>query len=162
MLTKALLLCTAVTSLLFISCSESTTPNTDVSFENKLILRATINGTVVTPGVITSNATDNAGTISITIQGTDLAEGTLDLKATVSGVGTYTLGGGSSTGSFHFGEFGVVEVTNFDTAADAVCTLVVDKIDKSLKRVKGRFSGRIKSSAGTEYEVKDGAFEGSW
>lgn len=161
---NALLVCAVAMSLLFASCSESTTPNTDVSFENKLILRATVNGTAIAPNAVTSSGTDNSGTITFTLGATSAsALSTLQLDATVSGVGVYKLGGSSSSGTFHYGELILpASVTNYDTGADAVVTLTVDKIDKTAKRVKGHFSGKVRSSAGTEFEVKDGAFEATW
>lgn len=160
-----LLLCAAASALLFVSCSESTTPNDPIQFANVLILKATINNVVRTPSVMTSDGSESSGNVAFDIGGTiPESASTLNLAATVQNAGTYTLGGATGSGSFSFTDATIVppSATVYSTGTDAAVTLVVERIDRTLKRVKGRFSGKIRSSTGVEYDVKDGAFEGAW
>lgn len=149
------------------SCSKTTTNPTDpvveVKFDNTEYVKATIAGSTYSaqpsgPATVSYPV----GMLFFTIVSPNSA-GIMTISATVAdtGKGTYTLAtGGDGTMVFTSYETGVG--VSFSTTNGATGTLMIDKIDLSLKRVKGRFSGTIKSDDGATKEVKDGTFEAKW
>lgn len=158
------ILAIAVTALVLFACSEKTTttpvdPVVEVKFDNVEYLKAKIDGVAYTgtpsAPIITPKG---AGLIDISFNSTNSA-GLVTLFATIAdtGKGDYVLGtGGNQT-------LGLVQsAVSYTTRDGATATLSVDKIDMTLKRMKGHFSGTVKSASGESKVLTDGTFEVKW
>lgn len=154
-------------ALFVMACSDNPADNTTDppqggSFENKDFIRATVNGSTYTAILTASDGSINEGVVTFTVGGNGAA-GALTLTGSVSGTGTFTLGSGTDAGSLSLTIIqSPTSIVFYSTGDGATGTLIVDKFDLGVKRLKGRFSGTMKTSAGATMEVKDGTFEGKW
>ena len=135
-------------------------PIVEVKFDSVEYLKATIDG-VAYSGTVSSNAIvtpAGAGLVSVSFNSTS-SGGLVTVFATVAdtGKGEYTLGTGGNNilGLVHSG-------VSYTTRDGATATLNVDKIDVVQKRMKGRFSGTVKSTEGASKSFTEGTFEVKW
>ena len=147
------------------SCSETATPadpTVEVKFDFTEYVKATIAGVLYSAVPDPATVTQGSSTVFFTFISPS-ASGLMTISATVAdtGKGSYTLGTGGD-GSMVFLTFESGTGVPFSTTNGATGTLTIDKIDVSLKRVKGRFSGTVKASDGATKEVKNGTFEAKW
>jgi len=152
-------------ALIIISCADkSTTPNEEVAFENKKFIRATIDG-VAFSAFATSGLCKVAedGDIDFEVDGTNTGFFSLNLNAEVPSAGTYavTAYGSTAIATMSYSSF-QPPIPYYGSTDEAPGTLIVDRIDRGLMRIKGRFSGTLKKSDGATVTVTDGTFETSW
>ncbi len=153
-------------ALFVISCSKDTTPadpGPGVTFDNTVYIKASFDGSAFTPLTTNSRGKDTLGNVFFNLACTGSTVVTLSATVPNSATGTYTLGSGvGDVGVLTYTKIEITGGTTYATTDGATGTIIIDKIDASLKRVKGRFSGTVKNSDGGTMNVTNGTFEANW
>lgn len=138
-------------------------PIVEVKFDSVEYVKATIDGASYSatpqPAIVTASG---PGMLFFTFSSPNSA-GVFILSATVpdTGTGTHTLGTGA-VGSMAFTTFASGTGVTYTTSNGATGTLTIDKVDVTLKRMKGHFSGTVKNAAGDSKPITNGTFEVKW